>query len=482
MKYDLVIRSGRVVTPNGVVMGDLGVSGGLIAAIGQGIDSGRQEIDATGRVVFPGIIDAHVHLGDPAGDGIAVDTVEDSTLAAAYGGVTTVIDFTVQKPGESLVDSFERRKAGIPGKTYVDVGLHVTITDFSPENLAQVPELVERGAPSFKIFTAYPEKNMQLDDDAIIRIADVVGRGGGLLMLHAENGDATTYLRERLLAQGKTEAVWHEPSRPDVLEAEAIHRVATLAHLADCPLYVVHLSSTRGMDVIRRFREEGWLIHAETCPQYLLLDRSCYEGDAGHRFIVCPPMREKRNLQVLTDAVTSGEIEVVATDHHSFSKAQKDLADGDFSRTPGGLPGAETLFPLMFSHLVALGDGGLTPRSNASLILLARVLAENPARLFGYAPTKGALREGADADFLIFDPNPIRHIRSADLHGSADWSPFEGSEVRGEIRAVYLRGERVVDSGQLYSQPGVGRFIQGRLPLWHGDQPGDGDMVEGNPP
>jgi dihydropyrimidinase len=482
VKYDLVIRSGRVVTPNGVVMGDLGVSGGVIAAIGQGIESGKQEIDATGRVVFPGIVDAHVHLGVPDGDDLSADDVESGTRAAAYGGVTTVIDFSVQQPGESLIDSFERRKAGIPGKAYVDVGLHVNITDFTRENLAQVPELVERGAPSFKIFTAYAESGLQLGDEEIIRVADVVGRSGALLMLHAENGDAADFLGQRLRDQGKSGAIWHEPSRPDVLEAEAIHRVATLAQLADCPLYVVHLSTARGLEVIRRFREEGWLIHTETCPQYLLLDRDSHAGEVGHRFITCPPLRERHNLQVLTEAIYSGEIEVVATDHCPFTMVQKDFAAGDFGGTPGGLPGVETLFPLMFSHLVALGDGGLTPRSNASLILLARVLAENPARLFGIAPAKGALREGADADFLIFDPNPIRHIRSVDLHGNADWTPFEGSEVRGEIRAVYLRGERVMDGGQLYAQPGAGRFLPGRLPLWHGDQPGNADLVDGIQP
>ncbi len=478
MKYDLVVRSARIVTPAGVVMGDLGVIGGKVAAIDQGIEAGEKEIDATGRVVFPGIVDAHVHLGVPVGDMLSADDVESGTRAAVFGGVTTVVDFTVQEPGESLLDSFERRRAGIAGKAYVDVGLHVNFTDFSEANLAQVPQLVERGAPSFKIFTAYAEAGMQLADDAIIRVAEAVGQAGGLLMLHAENGAAVDYLRERHRREGKTGAEWHEPSRPDLAEAEAIYRVATLARLADCPLYIVHLSSARGLDVIRRFREEGWRIHAETCPQYLVLDTGCYEGDEGHRFIACPPMRRPLDRQVLTEAVAGGEIQVVATDHCPFRNAQKDATSADFSRTPGGLPGVETLFPLMFSHLVALGDGGLTPRSNASLLLLSRVLAENPARLFGLAASKGALREGADADFMIFDPNPIRHIRAVDLHGGGDWSPFEEFEVRGEIRSVYLRGERLVEGGQLYAKPGVGRYLPGSLPLWSGEQGAETEPVE----
>jgi dihydropyrimidinase len=460
--FDLVIRSGRIVTPDGVVVGDVGVTDGAIAAIGQGIDPGEKEVDATGRVVFPGIVDAHVHLGLPVFDVVSADDMETGTRAAAFGGVTTVIDFTVQDRGESLLASVERRRAAIEGRALVDVGLHANFTDFSEANLAEIPALFAGGVPSIKIFTAYGARGMQMADPAIIRIAEAVGKAGGLLMVHAENGDAIDFLVERCRARGETAAPWHEKSRPDLVEAEAIQRVATLAQLAACPLYVVHLSSARGLEVIRRARSEGWQIHAETCPQYLLLDRRRYEGEEGHRYIASPPLRTPADRQALSAAVTGGEIEVLATDHCPFRLAEKDVAPGDFSRTPGGLPGVETLFPLMFSHLVALGDGGLTPRSNASLILLARVLAENPARLFGLAPAKGALREGADADFFIFDPNPIRHIRTVDLHGAADWNPFEGMEVRGEIRSVYLRGQRLVDGGQLYAAPGSGRFVPGR--------------------
>jgi len=461
--FDLVIRSGRVVTPSGVVVGDVGVSGGRIAAIGQGIDPGELEVDATGRVIFPGIVDAHVHLGVPVLGTSSADDVESGTRAAAFGGVTTVIDFSVQEPGEGLLASVERRRAAIAGRALVDVALHANFTDHSPANLAEIPALLAGGVPSLKIFTAYGARGMQLADPAIVRVAEAVGAAGGLLMVHAENGDAIDFLVERAQARGETAPPMHEKCRPDLVEAEAIQRVATLARLADCPLYVVHLSSLRGLEVIRRARAEGWRIHAETCPQYLILDRRRYEGEGGHRFIASPPLRSQADRQALTAAVIGGEIEVISTDHCPFRLAQKDIAPGDFSRTPGGLPGVETLFPLMFGHLVPLGDGGLTPRSNASLILLARVLAENPARLFGLAPTKGALREGADADFFIFDPNPIRFIRNVDLHGAADWSPYEGMEVRGEIRAVYLRGQRLVDGGQLYCAPGVGRFMPGRL-------------------
>ena len=463
--YELVIRSARIVTPDGVVIGDLAVSREKIAAIGQGLGPGQNEVDATGRIVFPGIIDAHVHFGLPVENGFSADNVESGTRGAAFGGVTTVIDFTRQEDGEDLITPFERKLRAIEGKAYIDVALHSNVTSIDETVLEQIPELLKRGTPSFKIFTAYREQGMCLDAPDILRVAEAVGEAGGLLMVHAENGDAADFLAARFQREGERGMAFHAESRPDLLEAEAIHRVATLTRLAGCQLYIVHLSSERGLEVIRRFRSEGWIIHAETCPQYLLLNKSAYDGlEEAHYYVCTPPLRTEKDGKALTGAVNDGEIGVVSTDHCPFSKAQMDAAAGDFQTALSGLPGVETLFPLMFGHLVALADGGLTPRSNASLILLARVLAENPAKLFGLAPRKGALREGADADFIVFDPNPIRHINAMDLHGAGDWSPYQGREVRGEIRAVYLRGQRIIDNGQLYGKPGLGRFQAGEMP------------------
>jgi dihydropyrimidinase len=461
--FDLVIRSARIVTPVGVVMGDLAIKGEKIAAIGQGLGEGRREVDCVGRVIFPGIVDAHVHMGVPAGKIRSADDLESGTLAAVFGGVTTVIDFTEQRTGEKLVDSFERRLRGIEGNSYADVALHCNITSFSAKDLEHLPELVARGVRSFKVFTAYKSAGMQLDDGEFLQVAEAVADTGGLLMVHAENGDAVEFMRRRLERDGKTAAKYHEVSRPDLLEAEAIHRVATLTRLAGCKLYVVHVSSRRGLDVIRRFRNEGWTIYTETCPQYLLLDKGCYEREQGHRYIASPPLREAEDCTELTRAVNEGEIEVIGSDHCPFTIEQRDAGGGKFTETPGGLPGVETLFSLAFSRLVALGDGGLTPRSNASLVHMARLLAENPARIFGLAPAKGALKKGADADFIVFDPNPIRRLRAQDLHGAADWNPYEGIEVRGEIRSVYLRGQRVVENGQLHGEKGFGRFVVGAV-------------------
>jgi dihydropyrimidinase len=455
--YDLVVRSARIVTPDGVVMGDLALLGGVIEAIGQGLGPGREEVEATGMVICPGVVDAQVHRSARPGGSTPVDDIERGTRAAVFGGVTSLIDFTIQREGESLLESSERRIAEIHSKAIIDVGLHCGVTRFDPDTPTQVHELVERGLRSFRVFGGGAEGVLR--DGDMLSLAEAVSGAGGLLMAHSEGGDAVGYLGEKLRKANRVDAVEYPDSRPDFVEAYRMYSLATLTRLANCPLYISRLSSARGLEVIRHFREEGWDIHAESCPQYLLLDADAYADDEGHRNIDSPPLRRSADRQALTQAVSQGEIQVIGSGHCPFSMQQKDAGQGAFLKTPGGLMGVETLFSLMFSHLVALGDGGLTPRSNASMLLLARVLAQNPAKLFGLAPAKGSLREGADADFFIFDPNPIRRLRCMDLHSAGDWTPFEGREVRGEIRTVYLRGERMVDGGQLYCKPGFGRYL-----------------------
>ncbi len=458
--YDLVVRSARIVTPDGIVMGDLAVEGETIAAISQGLGPGKNEVEATGMVVFPGVVDGQVHLSSRPGSGKPADDLEGGTRSAIFGGVTSMIDFTVQRQGETLLESCDRRLEEIRGHAIVDIALHCGVTRFDRDTPAHIKELVERGITSFRVFGGGTEGVLR--DSEMLQLAEAVAAAGGLLMAHSEGGDGVDYLGESQRADGRVAASDYPASRPDLIEAYRIYSLATLTRLAKCPLYVSRLSTARGLEVIRRFRDEGWDIQAESCPQYLLLDDAVYNGEAGHRFIDSPPLRGANDRQMLTQAVADGEIEVISSGHCPFSIEQKDAGDGVFLDTPAGLMGVETLFSLMFSHIVALGDGGLTPRSNASMLLLSRLLAQNPAQLFGLDPAKGSLREGADADFFVFDPNPIRRLRSVDLHSKGDWTPYEDSEVRGDIRAVYLRGKRMVDGGQLYGKPGFGHFLPGR--------------------
>jgi len=457
--YDLVFRSARVVTPDRVILGDLGLTGGRVSAIGPGLGPGKEEIDASGKLIFPGFIDAHVHLGVAIRGMTSADGVEEGSRAAAFGGVTTLIDFTVQDRGETLLDSFHRRRARMDGCAHVDIALHANLTDFSPANLDQIPELLEEGAAGIKIFTAYKEAGMQLSDDRILQVAERVGAAGGLLLAHAENGDAVDFLAARLAAQGRRDAAAHGESRPDLVEAEAVFRVATLARLSGCPLYIVHLSSAKGLEAIRRLRVDGWKLHAETCPQYLFLDSGRYGEAEGHRYIASPPLRGEEDRTRLLDALLGDEIDVVATDHCPFTIAEKNAGGGDFLRTPNGIGGVETLFPLMFTRLIDLGEGNIEPRHNAGLLRLTRLLAENPARIFGLSPRKGALVEGADADLMLFDPRPVGRIQAARMHGACDWDPYEGMETRGAVAGVWLRGKRIVEGEKLLGRPGDGKFL-----------------------
>jgi len=457
--YDLVFRSARIVTPDRVILGDLGILDGLIAAVGPGLGPGREEIEASGRILFPGIIDAHVHLGVPIRGAESVDGVREGSRAAVFGGVTTLIDFTVQNKGESLVESFERRRAGIEGASYCDIALHANFTDFNEGNLAEIPEVLARGAAGIKIFMAYRRAGMQLSDVEILNVAQRVSRAGGLLMVHAENGDAADFLAEGLAEEGRRDAAAHAESRPDLIEAEAVFRVATLARIAKCPLYLVHLSSARGLETIRRLRADDWDILVETCPQYLLLDSSRYAEPDGQRYLASPPLRAKNDGLRLLDAVLGDEIEVVATDHCPFSRAAKDAAE-DFLSVPNGIGGVETLFPLMFTRLTNLAEGGLAPKHNTILLRLARLMAENPARIFGLAPRKGAIVSGAEADLLLYDPAPHREVRAEDLHGAADWDAYEGMAIRGAVEGVWLRGKRIVEGEALLGKAGDGRFVE----------------------
>lgn len=457
--YDLVIRSARIVTPSGIVMGDLGIKDDIIAAIGQGLGPGREEMEATGLLLFPGIVDTRVHFGATRRGFSSADDMESGTRAAAFGGVTCVLGFAEQAADETLAEAFTRRRQGIEGKAHVDVGLHSDISVFGDTTLEDMAALRQQGVGSFRVCAAGKEQVAPLTDGNILSVAAQAAALDAMLMVHAENGAAADFLSERAICAATTDPTRHSESHPELIEAEAIYRLATLARLAECPLYVSPLSSARSLDLIRRFRSEDWTIFTETNPHYLLLDADLCGGENGQRYITQPPLRGSRDRQGLTSAVMEGEIEVISSGHCPFTAKDKDSGGGHFMKTPPGLPGVETLFQLMFSHIVALGDGGLTPRSNASLLLLSRVLAENPSRIFGLAPRKGSLQEGADADIIVFDPNPVRRVRAAELKGAADWDPYDGAEVRGSIRSVFLRGRKIVDEGHLFGQPGDGRFV-----------------------
>lgn len=448
---DCVIKNGTVVTAESVTVADVGIEGEKIAAIGQGLQ-GKQMIDANGQYVFPGFVDAHVHLQMTIGDITTGDDFTTGTIAAACGGTTTVIDFTSNYRGDDLVAGVAARRAQADGHVAVDYALHLTLADASERTLAQLPALAAEGYASAKLYTTYP--GLRLEDGEILRLLAATRECGILPMIHTENHDAIAYLTSRLLSQGKTAPRYHSQSRPPLVEAEAAQRVAVLAELVGAPWYLAHLTCRETLEMVRAARRRGQAIYAETCPQYLFLSQDDYErpGFEGAKFVLSPPLRDKTNWDVLWQALADGELQAVSTDHCPwYYETQKVCGRNSFARIPNGAPGIETRIPLLFSE--GVGKGRL------SLQQFVRVCATDPARLFGLYPRKGTIAVGSDADLVVYDAQKEVTLSVKTLHQHVDYCPYEGHVVHGYPSMVLLRGKIIVDDGRFTGDAGQGQFI-----------------------
>jgi dihydropyrimidinase len=407
--------------------------------------------------VLPGAIDPHTHLSMPFMGTHAQDDYQTGTIAAACGGVTTVVDFDLQQAGESLLEAIERKKSWADGKAVVDYSLHPAIMDARPEVIAEIKEAVlEYGTPSFKIFMVY---DFRVDDATMIKLLEETKKYGGLVQVHAENVYIIDHMNSVLAAQGKLSPYYHAVSRPNIAEEEAIGRAAKMVELTGSRLYVVHLSSKEGLFTIKNARDRGIDIFAETCPQYLLLDEERYKepGFEGAKYVMSPPLRTKESNAALWEGLRGGDVQVVATDHCPFDfKGKKDMnGTNDYKAIPNGAPGIETLLMLLHSEGVAKG--------RISLEKMVDVLSTSTARMFGLKD-KGEIRVGKDADIVLFDPEQKFTITQPKLHQNVDYTPYEGMEVTGMPKAVYSRGVKVSQwNGQqmeFVGQVGRGRFIK----------------------
>ena len=450
MNFDLLVVNGDVVTKKGSERLDIGVSRGIITVLSPNLNRNADRvIDATGKLVFPGFIDAHTHMGIPIMNTHSIDDFESGSVAAAFGGVTTIIDFTVQEKGQSLRESVELRikKAQT---CHVDCGLHVNITDQPEKRLSEISDLITDGFTAFKVFSTYRQSGMMVTWDEFRKVLQQVNEHGGLLCLHAEDNELVESCTAEHLHTGGAAAISHARSRPAEAEARAIARAAEIAGDLGAALYVVHVSSQAGLEAGLRARVRGVRIFLETCPQYLLLNEESYRRENGHRWITTPPLRTKLDTEALWEGLAADQIDVVGTDHCPFTIQQKEAGRDAFHLTPNGLPGVETLFPLMFTYGIKTG--------RISLQQLLRVLAENPARIFGLSNHKGALRVGADADLVIWNPEGEQTITARGLHGRADWSPYEGMTVAGKLEYTILRGRILVEGDEF-----LGNAVQGKL-------------------
>lgn len=446
--YDLIIRGGHLCgfepgSPRDSTdpAQEIAVRDGRIARIAPHIAApAKRLIDAHGLAILPGLVDPHVHLGLPMKKTTSSDDVASGTSAALHGGTTTVIDFTLQHPGESLAASLRARIDDFKGRARTDYALHVCVTDWPDDIGAALDEVMRLGAVTFKVFTCY--EGMMIAPENLRALFREASQRGLLVLLHAEDDAILQAETARLLAAGETGPAAHPASRPPEAEARAIRNAIAAAREADASAYFVHVSSAEGLHSITGARKEiGKPIHAETCPQYLLLDESAYHGPDAVQFMVAPPLRPAASKRALRAAIANGEIDVVATDHCPFRRAQKELPGAPFTAIPNGLPGIETRLTLLYTT------------ARATLEEIVALLSRNPARIMGLYPRKGTLRRGSDADLILFDPEAEWTIAAGDLHMRTDFSPYEGMRVRGRVDTVLLRGEVVLEKGKLKGRP-----------------------------
>jgi dihydropyrimidinase len=448
-----LLRHGTIVNADGQHRADVLVDGERIAAIGS---IPREEadlvIEAAGRLILPGGVDVHTHLDMPMGSIRTSDDFETGTIAAAFGGTTTVIDYATQAPGGTLRGALDEWKARADGRAAVDYGFHLCIADLRADVEDEIAAMVEAGVPSFKVFMAYPGRLM-LNDGEIFRVLRRAAALGARVCLHAENGHVIDVLVHDAVAAGHTAPRFHASTRPALAEAEAVHRGIALAEMAGTGLYIVHLSSAEALDEVAAARRRGLPVLAETCPQYLTLSDDEYEapGHDGARFVMSPPLRASAARDRLWRGLAAGMLDTVATDHCPFTLADKARGRDDFSRIPNGAPGIEHRLPLLFD----LGVNG----GRLSLERFVEVSATAPARIFGLAPAKGAVAAGADADLVVFDPDGATTISAATHHMRVDYNPYEGRRLAGAIDVVMARGEILVDHGRWLGAPGRGRFV-----------------------
>lgn len=445
----LLIKNGVLVTPEKTFRADILSVDGVISEISSNIDTDADKvIDADGKYVFPGGVDVHTHLNLKLGDRHVSDGFYHGTTAAAFGGTTTIIDHPEAGPaGCSLHHQPDMYRESLSKEAVIDFGIHGVFQHVTDDTVREIPELIKKGIPSMKVYTTYG--NMLHSND-IRTVIDVMEKSGGLTAFHAEDDEIIGKLQEKYADEGSLTPIYHAKSRPDYSESEAIHEILTIA--GDRPVYIVHLSTKKGLQLIRKARENGQNVYCETCPQYLTMTEDKYNEPDGLKYIMAPPLRKQEDVDALWEGLADGTIDVVATDHCSFSYADKIMfGQGDFRKVPGGAPGVETRIPLLFS------EGVLAKR--ISLERFCELIAEKPAKLMGLFPKKGIIEIGSDADFCILDSRENKSVTIEKLHQKCDYTPYEGMNVTGWPVTTVSRGEVIVNNGQFTGNIGRGHFI-----------------------
>ncbi|MBI5866268.1 MAG: dihydropyrimidinase [Planctomycetes bacterium] len=458
--FDLIIQGGQVVADGRCVCADVGVRGEKIAAIGENLAQAAphaKAIDARGRYVIPGGVDVHVHLHLPESATRTADDYDSGTRSAACGGVTTVIDFAIPDGDESMAAAIDKWHACAAGRACVDYSLHPSITRW-PAHGREIKSLIRKGYPTFKQFMIYARQGWQSDDEASFGALEVLREHGGMLMLHAESSRVLDLLiaRHHTAAQMRRHGAWlHALTRPHFIEAEAIERVIRWTRATGGRSFIVHMSTADGADLVRRAQHEGVNVLAETCAQYLVLDESAFKRKDGHLWATCPQVKTPADQQRLWEGVKRGDVCNISTDTCAFTRAQKATWRGDFTKIPMGLPGLETLLPIVYTHGVLAG--------RLTMAEFVDRCCTNPARVMGLYPRKGTIAVGSDADLAIIHPTKTRKVDWRRMQSNCDWNPYQGWKLAGFPEHAFCRGVQIVRDYKFTGQNGHGRFLPREL-------------------
>ncbi len=449
-----LIKNGKIVTASETYTADIFIEGETISRIGKDlVVDADLIIDASNKLIFPGGIDPHVHLDMPFMGTYSSDNYTTGSQAALHGGTTMFIDFVLQTQGKSLDHALNEWKSRSNGNVCCDYSFHMAVTDFNDETKKEISKMVnDEGIISFKTFMAY-KGALMIDDRQMIGLMNEVKDQGGMVIVHATNGDMIDFLIAKHKSEGKLSPLYHYLSQPEITESEASGRFADMAYHTGVPAYIVHMTCEGALNQVRDAAKRNQKVYAETCIQYLTLDASLYEKDfEGAKWVMSPPLREKKDQAALWAGIDQGSIQIVATDHCPFKWEQKLMGKDDFSKIPNGHPAIEHRMELLFSEGVNKGK--------ISLNKYVELTSTNAAKIFGMFPKKGCIAVGSDADLVIFDPLEEHELSVSKHHMNVDYSAYEGWKVKGKTKTVLLRGKVAVENDEMKANPGDGQFVK----------------------
>ncbi|RMC96914.1 dihydropyrimidinase [Clostridium autoethanogenum] len=453
----VVLEGGKIVTAVDSYYSDIRIEDERIVSIGNDIKkSGDEVISAKGCYILPGGIDTHTHFDLESSSTVTADNFETGTKAALVGGTTTILDYATQNRGETLKEALRKQHKKSDGMCYCDYGFHMGIMDWNDKTSCEMEDMVREGVTSFKLYMAY-KKTLQVDDGVIFEALKRSKELKSLITFHCENGDIIEALINEAKLKGNKSPYYHPLTRPALVEKEAIVRLLNIAEIADAPVYIVHLSTREGLLSILDAKKRGIKVYAETCPQYLLLDDSCYGDKNSHNFegakyVMSPPLRKTYDNDALWKGISSREIMTIGTDHCSFNyKGQKEIGIDDFSKIPNGAPGVEHRIGLMYTYGVL--------KNRISMNEMVALTSTNAAKIFGLFPQKGTIAVGSDADIVVWDPAFSKVISVKNQIQNVDYTPYEGFEQKGRVLHAFLRGNKVISNGKFIEDKPLGKYL-----------------------